>query len=89
MFGYAAAETLLQVLTQCGDDLSRENIMRQAASLKNYQSAVTLPGIAESTNNRPNRLPSHRADAAGAVRRQRLAADRRRDRERVRGEPER
>src|SRR6266702_4924244 len=49
IFGYAAAETLVQVLTQCGDDLSRENIMRQAASLKNYQSPVVLPGIAIST----------------------------------------
>jgi branched-chain amino acid transport system substrate-binding protein len=49
IFGYAAAETLLQVLTQCGDDLSRENVMRQAASLNNYQSAVVLPGIAINT----------------------------------------
>src|SRR5216684_1373172 len=49
LFGYAAAETLLQVLTQCGDDLSRENIMRQAASLKNYQSGIALPGIAINT----------------------------------------
>jgi len=49
IFGYAAAETLLQVLRQCGDDLSRENIMRQAASLKNYQSPVVLPGIAINT----------------------------------------
>ena len=49
LFGYAAAETLLQVLTQCGNDLSRENIMRQAASLKNYQNPITLPGIAINT----------------------------------------
>ena len=49
IFGYAAAETLVQVLTQCGDDLSRENIMRQAASLKNYQSPIALPGIAINT----------------------------------------
>ena len=31
-FGYAAADTLFQVLNQCGNDLSRENIMRQAAA---------------------------------------------------------
>ena len=37
------------MLTQCGDDLSRENIMRQAASLRNYQSPVALPGIAINT----------------------------------------
>jgi len=49
IFGYAAAETLVQVLSQCGDDLSRENIMRQAASLKNYQSPIVLPGIAINT----------------------------------------
>ncbi|MBR1210915.1 ABC transporter substrate-binding protein [Bradyrhizobium sp. JYMT SZCCT0180] len=49
IFGYAAAETLVEVLAQCGDDLSRENIMRQAASLKNYQSPVVLPGIAINT----------------------------------------
>jgi branched-chain amino acid transport system substrate-binding protein len=49
LFGYAAAETLVQVLTQCGDDLSRENIMRQAASLKNYQGPIVLPGIAINT----------------------------------------
>jgi branched-chain amino acid transport system substrate-binding protein len=49
LFGYAAAETLLQVLTQCGNDLSRENIMRQAASLKNYQNPIALPGIAINT----------------------------------------
>ena len=49
LFGYAAAETLMQVLTQCGDDLSRENIMRQAESLKNYQNPVALPGIAINT----------------------------------------
>jgi ABC-type branched-subunit amino acid transport system substrate-binding protein len=49
IFGYAAAETLFQVLSQCGDDLSRENVMRQAASLKNYQSPIALPGIAINT----------------------------------------
>jgi ABC-type branched-subunit amino acid transport system substrate-binding protein len=49
IFGYAAAETLARVLTQCGDDLSRENIMRQAASLRNYQLGVTFPGIAINT----------------------------------------
>jgi ABC-type branched-subunit amino acid transport system substrate-binding protein len=45
LYGYAAAETLVQVLKQCGDDLSRENIMRQAAALRDYRSTVLLPGI--------------------------------------------
>ncbi len=49
VFGYAAAETLFQVLSQCGNDLSRENVMRQAASLKGYQSSVALPGITFNT----------------------------------------
>src|SRR5258705_13771054 len=45
VFGYAAAETLVQVLKQCGNDLSRENVMKQAAALKDYQGSVLLPGI--------------------------------------------
>ena len=49
MFGYAAAETLAQVLRQCGNDLSRENVMKQAAALKDYQGSVLLPGITIST----------------------------------------
>jgi ABC-type branched-subunit amino acid transport system substrate-binding protein len=49
VFGYAAAETLAQVLRQCGNDLSRENIMRQATSLQDYRSSVTLPGISINT----------------------------------------
>jgi branched-chain amino acid transport system substrate-binding protein len=49
VFGYAAAETLFQVLGQCGNDLSRENVMRQAASLRGYQSSVALPGITFNT----------------------------------------
>jgi ABC-type branched-subunit amino acid transport system substrate-binding protein len=49
MFGYAAAETLAQVLKQCGNDLSRENVMKQAAALNDYQSSALLPGIKIST----------------------------------------
>ena len=45
LYGYAAAETLAQALQQCGDDLSRENVMRQAKALKDYQPSVLLPGI--------------------------------------------
>ena len=58
VFGYAAAETLAQVLRQCANDLSRENIMRQAANLRAFQSAVALPGITfntSQTNSRPVR----------------------------------
>jgi len=49
LYGYAAAETLAQVLSQCGDDFSRENIMKQAASLRDYRNAILLPGIAINT----------------------------------------
>ena len=49
VFGYAAAETLFHVLSQCGDDLSRENIMRQSTSLKGYQSQIAQPGITFNT----------------------------------------
>jgi len=50
VFGYAAAETLTQVLRQCGDDLSRTNIMRQAASIVDFHSSVLLPAIAINTS---------------------------------------
>jgi len=52
LYGYAAAETMVQVLGQCGDDLSRENIMKQAASLKDYRNSILLPGIAINTGPR-------------------------------------
>jgi branched-chain amino acid transport system substrate-binding protein len=48
-FGYAAAETLFHVLSQCGDDLSRENIMKQSASLQAYHNPIVLPDITIST----------------------------------------
>jgi len=43
--GYGNAQTLVQVLKQCGDNLTRENVMKQAANLKNFESDVLLPGI--------------------------------------------
>ena len=50
VYGYAAAETMVQVLKQCGDDLSRENVMRQAAALRDYDPSVLLPGIKVNTS---------------------------------------
>jgi ABC-type branched-subunit amino acid transport system substrate-binding protein len=47
--GYAQAQTVVQVLKQCGDDLSRENVMRQAANLKQFRPAMLLPGITINT----------------------------------------
>ncbi|TWC05188.1 branched-chain amino acid transport system substrate-binding protein [Bradyrhizobium macuxiense] len=45
VYGYAAAETMVQVLKQCGNDLSRENVMKQAAAIRDYQASALLPGI--------------------------------------------
>jgi len=50
VFGYSAAQLLVQVLKQCGDDLSRENVMRQAGSLQNVQLPMLLPGIRINTS---------------------------------------
>ncbi len=50
VYGYITAQLLVQVLKQCGDDLTRENVMRQAASLKNVELDLTLPGISVTTS---------------------------------------
>lgn len=49
-FGYANAHTLLQVLRQCGNDLSRENVMRQAANLRNFRAPMLHNGILLNTS---------------------------------------
>jgi hypothetical protein len=49
IYGYASAQTMVQVLKQCGDNLTRENVMKQAASLKDFSSEVLLPGIKVNT----------------------------------------
>jgi branched-chain amino acid transport system substrate-binding protein len=36
VYGYAAAQTTIQVLKQCGDNLTRENVMKQAAGLRDF-----------------------------------------------------
>jgi len=45
VFGYSVAQTLVQVLKQCGNDLSRANVMKQAANLKDFEVPMLLPGI--------------------------------------------
>jgi branched-chain amino acid transport system substrate-binding protein len=45
VYGYLTAQTLVQVLKQCGDELTRENVMRQAANLKDFELGLLLPGI--------------------------------------------
>jgi branched-chain amino acid transport system substrate-binding protein len=49
VYGYVVAETLVQVLKQCGDNLTRENVMKQAASLKNLELGLLLPGMTINT----------------------------------------
>ncbi len=50
IYGFGAAMTMVHVLKQCGDDLSRENILKQAASLKDLEIPVLLPGIKLNTS---------------------------------------
>jgi branched-chain amino acid transport system substrate-binding protein len=49
-YGFSSAPTLVQVLKQCGPDLSRENIMKQAANIKDLELPMLLPGIKVSTS---------------------------------------
>ena len=48
--GYGFAQTMVQVLKQCGDDLTRANVMKQAANLKDFRTEVLLPGIKINTS---------------------------------------
>jgi branched-chain amino acid transport system substrate-binding protein len=50
VFGYVIAKAMVEVLARCGDDLSRENVMKQAASLKGLQLPMLVPGIVVNTS---------------------------------------
>jgi branched-chain amino acid transport system substrate-binding protein len=50
IYGYGAAQTLAKVLEMCGDDLTRANIMKQAANLKDFTPDTLLPGIKINTS---------------------------------------
>jgi branched-chain amino acid transport system substrate-binding protein len=50
VFGYTVAATLEQVLKQCGDTLTRENVMKQAANLKHFRVETLLPGVTINTS---------------------------------------
>ena len=54
--GFSQGVVLEQLLRQCGDDLSRENIIRQAKNLKNVEVPVALPGIRINTSLAVNQL---------------------------------
>jgi len=49
LYAYIAAQTMVQILKQCGNDLTRENVMKQAANIKNLKLPLLLPGMALNT----------------------------------------
>lgn len=51
-YGYSTAQVLVEILKRCGDDLTRENVMKQATSLKGVVTDLALPGM--SINTAPN-----------------------------------
>jgi len=50
VYAYNVAQLLVHVLRACGNDLSRENVMRQAASVKNLQLPMQIPGVTINTS---------------------------------------
>jgi branched-chain amino acid transport system substrate-binding protein len=50
VYGYGVAQTMVKVLEMCGDNLTRENVMKQAASLKDFAPDTSLPGIKINTS---------------------------------------
>jgi len=48
-YGYSTAQLMVHVLKQCGDDLTRENVLKQATNLKNVELDLALPGIKGNT----------------------------------------
>jgi branched-chain amino acid transport system substrate-binding protein len=48
--GYGSAQVLEQILRQCGDDLTRDNVMAQALNLHDFSAPTTLPGIKINTS---------------------------------------
>jgi ABC-type branched-subunit amino acid transport system substrate-binding protein len=49
-YGYSVAELMTHILRQCGDDLTRENLMKQAANVKDFVPSLALPGIKVNTS---------------------------------------
>ncbi len=48
--GFSYAQIIVQILKQCGDHLTRENLMRQASNLKGFSSSMMLPGVTVDTS---------------------------------------
>jgi branched-chain amino acid transport system substrate-binding protein len=49
-YAFSAASTMVQVLKQCGNDLSRDNLMKQAANVKDFEPPMVLPGMRINTS---------------------------------------
>src|ERR1700741_2753569 len=50
VYGYVLAQNMVQVLKQCGDNLTRENVMKQAANLRDFSTDMILPGVKANTS---------------------------------------
>ena len=50
LYGYITAQLMVQILKQCGNDLTRENVMKQAANLKSVKLPLLLPGMSVDTS---------------------------------------
>src|SRR3989440_1085688 len=50
VYGYGVAQTMAKVIEMCGDNLTRENVMKQAASLKDFAPDTLLPGVKINTS---------------------------------------
>ena len=72
--GWTYSQMLVQVLRQCGDDLTRENIMRQAACLKDFRNPALLPG--QPDQHQLHRLPGGQIYEVGALQRKELGEHR-------------
>ncbi len=72
IYGFGAAITMVYVLKQCGDDLSRENILKQATNLKDLELPMLLPGI--KTQHFADQLQPDPADAVADVQRRRAGS---------------
>ena len=70
VYGYSIAETTVQVLKQCGDDLTRENVMKQAANL--HESRTADVAAWHRDQHQPHRLRADQASPDEALQRHKV-----------------
>ena len=70
-YGYSTAQLMVHVLKQCGDDLTRENVIKQATNLKNSSRTRSVAARRQGQHHR-ERLPRQQADADDEVQRRAL-----------------